>query len=87
MAAVKEFNWAEADLVIYPVQAVVAYPGHNGIVIRQQGLTERDGDEVINIPHHAIDRLVRRLRILQNTNVINAEEFDSAELVEIFAAE
>ncbi|MGB5078115.1 MAG: hypothetical protein WBO17_11600 [Sphingorhabdus sp.] len=87
MAGVSEFNWAEADLVVHPVQAVVAYPGQNGVVIRQQRASERDRDDVITIPHHAINRFIRQLQLLENSTVINAEEFESNELVEILAAE
>ena len=87
MAGVLDFNWAEADLVIHPVQAVVAYPGLNGVVIRQQRLSNCERDDIITIPHHAINRFVRRLQVLQNASVISADEFANDELVEIFAAE
>lgn len=87
MARVVEFNWTEADLVVQPVQAVVVYPAQNGVVIRQQKASERERDDVVNVPHHSIDRLIRRLQMLQNTSVINANEIETAELVEIFAAE
>ena len=87
MARTTDFNWEEADLVIHPVQAVVAYSGQSGVVIRQQRSSDRDRDDVINIPHHAIDRLVHRLQLLQNASVISMEEIESSELVEIFAAE
>jgi hypothetical protein len=87
MARVVEFNWTEADLVVQPVQAVVVYPAQNGVVIRQQKASERERDDVVSVPHHSIDRLIRRLQMLQNTSVINANEIENAELVEIFAAE
>jgi hypothetical protein len=86
MARVLEFNWTEADLVVQPVQAVVVYPAQNGVVIRQQKTPERDCDDVVNVPHHALDRLIRRLQMLQNANIINAEDVDTAGLVEIFPA-
>ena len=46
-----------------------------------------DRDDVITIPHHAINLLIRRLQQLQNTSVISLEEVGNSELVEIFAAE
>ena len=89
MARGLEFNWAEADLVVHPVQAIAAYPTQQGVAIRQQkGSSERgDRDDVITIPHHAINLLIRRLQQLQNTSVISVDEMGNSELVEIFAAE
>ena len=87
MGRVLEFNWSEADLVVHPVQAVVVYPAQNGVVIRQQKSADRDRDDMITIPHHGIDRLIRRLQMLQNSSIISAEEIETAELVEIFPAE
>ncbi len=87
MARILEFNWTEADLVVQPVQAVAVYPAQNGVIIRQQKSSERDRDDVVNLPHHAIAMLIRRLQMLQNTSVINAEEIENTELAEIFAAE
>ncbi len=87
MARGLEFNWSDADLVVHPVQAVTAYPTHQGVVIRQQRKSERDRDEVIMVPHHAVNMLIRRLQHLQNTSVISVEEVANSELAEIFAAE
>lgn len=87
MARILEFNWTEADLVVQPVQAVAVYPAQNGVIIRQQKSSERDHDDVVNLPHHAIAMVIRRLQMLQNTSVINADEIENAELAEIFAAE
>jgi hypothetical protein len=87
MARVVEFNWTEADLIVHPVQAVAVYPAQNGVVIRQQKASERERDDAITVPHHSLDRLIRRLQMLQNTSVINAEEIETAELVEIFSGE
>jgi hypothetical protein len=87
MARVVEFNWSEADLVVQPVQAVAVYPAQNGVVIRQQKASERDRDDVVNLPHHAVAMLIRRLQMLQNTSVINVDEIANEELAEIFAAE
>ena len=87
MARGLEFNWSDADLVVHPVQAVTAYPTHQGVVIRQQRKSERDRDEMITVPHHAVTMLIRRLQHLQNTSVINVDEMGNSELVEIFAAE
>ena len=88
MARGLEFNWAEADLVVHPVQAIAAYPTQQGVAIRQQKGSDRgDRDDVITIPHHAINLLIRRLQQLQNTSVISLEEVGNSELVEIFAAE
>lgn len=82
-----EFDWTAAELVVQPVQAVVVYPAQNGVVIRQQKALDRDRDEVINVPHHALYRLILRLQELQNSDFIDADEIESAELVEILAAE
>lgn len=87
MARGMEFNWSEVDLVVHPVQAVAAYPTHQGVVIRQQKKSERDRDEVIMVPHHAVTMLIRRLQHLQNTSVMSVEEVANSELAEIFAAE
>ena len=54
---------------------------------RQQRKSERDRDEVIMVPHHAVTMLIRRLQHLQNTSVISVEEVANSELAEIFAAE
>lgn len=82
-----EFDWAEAELVVQPVQAVVVYPAQNGVVIRQQKARERDRDDVVSVPHHALYRLIRRLQSLQNADFVNAEDIGATELVEILAAE
>ena len=87
MARVLEFNWSEADLVVHPVQAIAAYLTPQGVVLRQQKKSERDRDEVLTIPHHSINLLIRRLQQLQNTSVISVDEVGNSELVEIFAAE
>ena len=87
MAQDFEFDWSEVELVVLPVQAVVVYPAQNGVVIRQQKARERDRDDVVNVPHHALYRLIRRLQMLQNADFINAEDTGNAELVEILAAE
>lgn len=87
MAQDVEFDWSEAELVVLPVQAVVVYPAQNGVVIRQQKARERDRDDVVNVPHHALYRLIRRLQILQNADFVNADDTGNAELVEILAAE
>lgn len=87
MARDLEFDWTVAELVVQPVQAVVAYPVQNGVVIRQQKALDRDRDEVVNVPHHALYRLITRLQELQNADLINAEDIGNAELVEILAAE
>lgn len=82
-----EFDWAEAELVVQPVQAVVVYPAQNGVVIRQQKARERDRDDVVSVPHYALYRLIRRLQSLQNADFVNAEDIGATELVEILAAE
>ncbi len=82
-----EFDWAEAELVVQPVQAVVVYPAQNGVVIRHQKARERDRDDVVSVPHHALYRLIRRLQSLQNADFVNAEDIGATELVEILAAE
>ena len=82
-----EFDWTVAELVVQPVQAVVVYPAQNGVVIRQQKASDRDRDEVINVPNHALYRLILRLQELQNADFIDADEIETAELVEILAAE
>jgi hypothetical protein len=87
MARGVEFNWSEADMVVHPVQAVAAYPTQQGVIIRQQKKSERDRDEVIIIPHHAVSMLIRRLQHLQNTSVISVDDVANSELAEIFAAE
>lgn len=87
MARDLEFDWTVAELVVQPVQAVVAYPVQNGVVIRQQKALDRDRDEVVNVPHHVLYRLITRLQELQNADLINAEDIGNAELVEILAAE
>ena len=87
MTRVLEFNWTEADLVVQPVQAVVVYPLHNGIVIRQQKSTERDRDDMVNVPYHALNRLIRRLQVLQNVDIVSDEDIPAAEFVEIFPTE
>ena len=87
MARGLEFNWSEADLVVHPVQAITAYPTQHGVAIRQQKQSDRDRDEVVTVPHHSINLLIRRLQQLQNTSVINVDEMGNSELVEIFAAE
>lgn len=87
MAQDFEFDWSEAELVVLPVQAVVVYPAQNGVVIRQQKARERDRDDVVSVPHHALYRLIRRLQILQNADFVNADDTGNAELVEILAAE
>ena len=74
MARGMEFNLSDADLVVHPVQAVTAYPTQQCVVIRQQRKSDRDRDEVIMIPHHAVNMLIRRLQHLQNTSVICVEE-------------
>ncbi len=82
-----EFDWAEAELVVQPVQAVVVYPAQNGVVIRQQKARERDRDDVVSVPHYALYRLIRRLQSLQNADFVNGEDIGATELVEILAAE
>ena len=87
MARGLEFNWSEADLVVHPVQAIAAYSTPQGLILRQQRRSERERDDVITIPHHAVNLLIRRLQQFQNTSVISMEEVGNSELVEIFAAE
>ena len=87
MAQDLDFDWTEAELVIHPVQAVVVYPGLNGVVIRQQKTLTRDRDEVVRIPQHAIYQLIRRLQVLQHASFVNAEDNGTAEFVDILAAE
>lgn len=87
MARDLEFDWTTAELVVQPVQAVVVYPFQNGVVIRQQKASDRDRDEVVSVPHHALYRLILKLQELQNADFINAEDMGTAELVEILAAE
>ena len=69
------------------MQAVVVYPTENGVAIRQQKALERNRDDVISVPYHALYRLIRRLQVLQNADFVNAEDNGNAELVEILAAE
>ncbi len=87
MTRVLEFDWTEADVVVEPVQAVVVYPLQDGIVIRQKKSTERERDDMVNIPYYALNRLIRRLQLLQNAEIVSDEDIPAAEFVEIFQAE
>jgi hypothetical protein len=87
MARVIEFNWAEADVVVHPVQAVAVYPGQAGVIIRQQKGSERDRDDLISIPHHSLGLFISRLQAIHFGNTIDQVPDDDSELIDVYAAE
>jgi hypothetical protein len=87
MARVIEFNWAEADIVVHPVQAVAVYPGQAGVIIRQQKSSERDRDDLITIPHHALGLFIGRLQSIHYGNTIEAVPDTSSELIDVYAVD
>lgn len=87
MARVIEFNWVEADIVVHPVQAVAVYPGQAGVIIRQQKALDRDRDDLISIPHHALGVFISRLQAIHYGNTIEAVPDASSELIDVYAVD
>lgn len=87
MARVIEFNWAEADIVVHPVQAVAVYPGQAGVIIRQQKSSDRDRDDLITIPHHALGLFISRLQSIHFGNTIDQLPDNASELIDVYAVE
>ena len=88
MARILDFNWAdEADLVVRPVQAVAMYQRQNGVVIRQQKSGDRDSDDVVTIPHHALGLFIHRLQTIYDNTTIEARYDELPEIFNTAAAE
>jgi hypothetical protein len=87
MARVIEFNWAEADVVVHPVQAVAVYPGQAGVIIRQQKGLDRDRDDVVTIPHHSLEYFISRLQAIHFSSTIESIPDNESELIDVYAAE
>jgi hypothetical protein len=87
MPRVIEFNWAEADVIVHPVQAVAVYPGQAGVIIRQQKSSERERDDLISIPHHSLGLFISRLQAIHFGNTIEQMPEDDGELIDVYAAE
>lgn len=87
MARVIEFNWAEADVVVHPVQAVTVYPGQAGVIIRQQKASDRERDDLVTIPHHALGLFISRLQAIHFGNTIDSLPDAESELIDVYAVE
>jgi hypothetical protein len=87
MARVIDFNWAEADVVVHPVQAVAVYPGQAGVIIRQQKSSDRDRDDLVAIPYHSLGLFISRLQAIHFNSTIESIPDNESELIDVYAAE